>query len=86
MNKVVENKRSRHVDKVLQNLSKATSQPHAHVDTEAKATAQEDSLTEQYNIIRQDLMKLRDDVVKGVDLAKTSLNKETIINLIRSRV
>lgn len=86
MTKIVENKRSRHVDKVLQNISKATGGTHTEPKMEAKASHQEESLTEQYNIIRQDLMKLRDDVVKGVDLAKSSFNKNTIIEMIRSRV
>ncbi len=37
------------------------------------------ALLDQYNIIREDLMKLRDDLTKGYDMAKGMLDKKTIM-------
>lgn len=87
-NKLVDNKRRNHADKVLQAMSKKATQPGsptASTATEKKVSVI-DPLKEQYDVIREDLLKLREDLSKGYDLAKTTLEKKGLISeLLKSR-
>lgn len=40
----------------------------------------EGALTEQYKLIKEDLMKLRADINRGYDMAKDAIDKKTILN------
>jgi len=47
-------------------------------------TSHETGLINQYNLIRSDLVKLRDDLSKGYDLAKEWIDKKGAVkNLLR---
>ena len=84
--KLIDNKRRIHAAKVLEKLSRAPKE----VDSAEQSAPADDSsrnekkgvaaLREQYDVIRDDLLKLREDVTKGYDLAKGFLNKKTIMN------
>lgn len=88
--KLIDNKRRMHAAKVLEKLSQAPKETHHASETEPKADNSSSekkgvaALREQYDVIREDLMKLRDDVTKGYDLAKGFLNKKTIMNELKN--
>ena len=77
-NKLVDNKRRSHADKILQTMSKKASQPGSPSASPAaeKKVSVIDPLKEQYEVIREDLMKLREDLSKGYDLAKSTIEKK----------
>lgn len=83
-NKLVDNKRRSHVEKVLQTMSKKASRPGSPLATSAepseKKTSIIDPLKDQYEVIRQDVLKLREDLSKGFDLAKSTLEKKGLIS------
>jgi len=81
-NKLVDNKRRSHADKILQTMSKKASQagsPTASPAPEKKVSVI-DPLKEQYEVIREDLMKLREDLSKGYDLARSTFEKKGLIS------
>lgn len=88
-NKLVDNKRRSHAEKVLQTMSKKASQPGSPTASpaqEKKNVSVIDPLKEQYEVIREDIMKLREDLSKGYDLAKSTLEKKGLIGqLLKSR-
>jgi len=87
-NKLVDNKRRSHAEKVLQAMSKRASQPGSPTASPAteKKVSVIDPLKEQYEVIRGDLMKLREDLSKGYDLAKSTLEKKGLISeLLKTR-
>lgn len=55
-------------EKVLNRMAKKTS---------TKGT--ENSLKEQYDIIRNDLLKLREDLSRGYDMAKSMVDRKTLV-------
>ena len=81
--KLVDNKRRSHVEKVLHRMSKKASQPkptHAESGESIEGEVVDTSmLREQYEIIRNDILKLREDLSKGYDIAKSMLEKKGII-------
>lgn len=91
MTKVVDNKRNHHAEKVLKNLSKKASQSSANnaeyhansEDVETTATSasegEETTLQKQYYIIRDDVLKLREDLNKGFDLAKKYMEPKILV-------
>jgi hypothetical protein len=76
--KLVENKRRHHAEKVLQKLSKKANSSNAPA-SKPSSTKGDASLREQYEVIREDLLKLRDDISKGIDLAKKYVDRKTLI-------
>lgn len=55
-------------EKVLNRMAKKTS---------TKGT--ENNLREQYDIIRNDLLKLREDLSRGYDMAKSMVDRKTLV-------
>lgn len=66
---------SKHTEKVLKGMAKKSAQTQQH--SEADAT-----LKQQYEIIKSDLLKLREDLEKGYDMAKTQLNSKSLIGAV----
>jgi hypothetical protein len=91
--KLVDNKRRTHADKILQKLSKQASEPAAKHETSSTESSSStpsvtslSTLKEQYEVIREDVLKLREDLTKGYDLAKGMVEKKGFINqLLKSR-
>jgi hypothetical protein len=90
-NKLVDNKRRSHADKVLQAMSKKAGQPGSPTASSTSEKAEKkisviDPLKEQYEVIREDILKLREDLSKGFDLAKSTIEKKGLISeLLKSR-
>ena len=82
--KLVDNKRRSHADKILQKMSKQAAEPSSKKET--NSTKSEPSLREQYEVIRSDILKLREDLTKGYDMAKHLVDKKTLLNqLLKTR-
>lgn len=64
-------KRSSHTERVLKGLSKKA----AGVSQSQKLN----SLRDQYEVIREDVLKLRKDLQKGYDMAKSTVEKKGFI-------
>ncbi len=64
---------SKHVQKALQRMAKKNS-----ASSSGDSTAM-GSLKDQYEIIRNDLVKLRDDLQKGYDMAKNVVEKKSFL-------
>lgn len=83
-NKLVDNKRRSHAEKVLQTMSKKASQPGSPLASSGESTEKKtsiiDPLKDQYEVIVQDVMKLREDLSKGFDLARSTLEKKGLIS------
>lgn len=47
---------------------------------EAHGQQDDSALIQQYRIIRDDLVKLRDDLNRGYDMAKEAVEKKTILS------
>lgn len=60
-------------------MSKHASKPTERRD-ENSSQSSGPSLRDQYEIIRNDIMKLRDDLNKGYDMAKSMVDRKTILN------
>lgn len=70
----MKNKKLNHTERTLKNMSKKQSQ------------VVEPTLREQYNIIKKDVLKLRDDISKGYDLAKGLIEKKGLVSeLLKAR-
>ena len=87
-NKLVDNKRRSHSEKVLQNMSKKV-RPDANSSDEETTTQAADTkkdstsaLRDQYEVIRTDILQLRDDLVKGYDMAKQMVEKKGLVKQI----
>lgn len=72
--KLLDSKKRNHADKILQKMSKKAS-----ADT-SKPVKAEPTLGEQYEVIRRDILKLRDDLSKGYDMAKGMIERKGFIN------
>lgn len=69
-------KKPTHKEKVLKGISKKVS------GNQGQAIG----LREQYDVIREDLIKLRDDLQKGITMAKGAVDKKKLIGqLLKSR-
>lgn len=85
---LIENKRRAHAAKVLQKMDKAGKSPESeNITRKSKKESNEVSaLKEQYNIIRKDLMKLRDDLTRGYDMARNVMEKKGFVRqLLKSK-
>jgi hypothetical protein len=76
--KLMNNKKRNHATKVLDQMSKNLA-PEAPISPKTVGLSIDNNekveLKDQYNVIREDLMKLQTDVTKGLDLAKSYINK-----------
>lgn len=76
--KLVDNKRRNHAEKVLRTSSKKGKNEAVKMIKTFKKNV-DPSLREQYEVIRKDLLKLRDDLAKGYDLAKNMVDKKGFV-------
>lgn len=51
----------------------------------SKEKSQVMMMKDQYEIIREDLMKLRDDIAKGYDMAKDLLDKKSLRGILKTK-
>ncbi len=72
MSKQNENRRKLHVSQLAKQINKK--------DESHESSNEESGLAEQYRVIKEDLMKLREDVTRGYDMAKEAVDKRTILN------
>jgi hypothetical protein len=63
-------RRSTHVEKTLKSMSRRAKAGAGNADP---------SLRDQYAIIREDLLKLREDLQKGYDMAKGMVEKRGLL-------
>lgn len=78
--KVMDKKRP-HAAKVLKQVARKNTGV-----SETKSVNQKSSLRTQYQVIREDMLRLKNDLVKGYDLAKDWLEvKTTIRGLLKSK-
>ncbi len=73
MSKQNDNRRKLHVSQLAKQMNKKSDESH-------ESSNDESGLSEQYRVIKEDLMKLRDDVTRGYDMAKDAVDKKTILN------
>ncbi len=87
--KLTNNKKRNHTDRVLQRVNKKPAPMTGPVNDNFIARPLEndvDNLKDQYAIIKKDLLKLRTDLAKGYDLAKVWMErKSNVRDLLRSR-
>ena len=69
------NKRN-HAQKVLHKMTKRMT----NSGQEQAKGGEENSLKQQYDLIREDLLKLRDDLSKGYDMAKGMMDRKRLVN------
>lgn len=76
-------------EKLLQRMTKRASGPGTsdpRKSSQAKKKKSTHDLVDQYQIIRQDILKLRADLQKGYDMAKGKVEKKSLFGrLLRSR-
>ena len=91
--KVVNNKKRNHAEKVLQQMSKNLA-PDNLVSPERVGLSSGKStpvveLKDQYNVIREDIMKLREDLTRGYDLARDYVvkfdTKAFVMDMLKTR-
>lgn len=80
--KLLDSKKRNHAEKILQKMSKkASANTSKPVESSATRSAKpEPTLSEQYEVIRSDILKLRDDLSKGYDMAKGMIERKGLIN------
>lgn len=72
MSKNHENRRKLHAAQLAKQMNKQ----NEHQDS----SSAEGGLVNQYKVIREDLMKLRDDLSRGYDMAKEAVDKKTFLS------
>lgn len=77
--KLVDNKRRSHAEKVLRTSSRKGKDMTSDKVINTLKKNVDPSLREQYEVIRKDLLKLRDDLAKGYDLAKNMVDKKGFV-------
>lgn len=65
-------------EKLLSRVKKNT-QPTEAKGAKSQKTANSSALVEQVKVIRSDLMRLKDDLTQGYDMAKEMYNKKTLM-------
>lgn len=81
--KLIDNKRRNHAEKVLQKLSQKNNHQESPSEAEnASEKATTPTLRDQYDIIKEDLLKLRSDLEKGYEMAREMMDKKTLMNQI----
>lgn len=73
MSKHNENRRKLHAAMLVKRMNKKGEQQN-------QDSTEDSALVQQYRVIRDDLMKLRDDLTRGYDMAKDAVEKRTILN------
>ena len=69
---------SKHNEKKISQLAKQVNKrPQSE---ESEQSGEQSGLVDQYRVIRDDIMKLRDDVTRGYELAKDAVEKKTIVS------
>lgn len=66
-------KRSSHTERILKGLSKKATKRTVNSDKLL-------SLKDQYDVIKEDFLKLRRDLQKGYDMAKDTVEKKSFLN------
>lgn len=69
MSKTNENRRKLHAAQLVKQMNK-----------KAESGSERSVLVEQYKVIREDLMKLREDITRGYDMAKDAVDKRTLLS------
>ncbi len=69
MTKTNENRRKLHATQLVKQMSKRE-----------ESDAGKSNLVEQYQVIREDLLKLGKDLNRGYDIAKAAVEKKTILS------
>ncbi len=69
---------SKHNEKKISQLAKQVNRKNGQTDEPGQRD--ENGLVEQYRVIKDDLMKLRDDLTRGYDMAKDAVDKKTIVS------
>lgn len=72
------------VEKVMRNMSKAPSKTKIEKSIKASISNVDPSLKTQYEIIRKDLLKLREDLAKSYDVAKHVMDKKGLVKQLLS--
>ncbi|WPU65445.1 hypothetical protein [Peredibacter starrii] len=67
--------RKTHTEKVLKNMNKNAQTASPVVKSKVSSNV-DPSLKDQYNVIRKDLLKLREDLAKGYDMTKNLVEKK----------
>lgn len=78
-NKLMGNKRRNQAEKVLKNATKRASRSEAATVVKQLSKNVDPSLRNQYDVIRKDLLKLRSDLAKGYDLAKSAVERKGFV-------
>lgn len=80
--KLLDSKKRNHADKILQKMSKKASAETAKPveSSTTKSSTSGPTLSEQYEVICGDILKLRDDLSKGYDMAKGMIERKGLIN------
>ena len=73
MSKNHDNRRKLHAAQLAKQMNKKSEQNDS-------SSGEENGLISQYKIIREDIMKLRDDLTRGYDMAKEAVDKKTFIS------
>ena len=82
--KPVVNKHKNHTEKVLKSMSKNASGA-TNVAKDRIIANIDPTLKDQYNVIRKDLLKLREDIAKGYDMAKNVDKKSLVKQLLDTK-
>ncbi len=86
--KLLDNKKRSHAAKVLQRMSKrvsGSSVNSTNAKSETNADRPDKALLEQYKVIREDIIKLKDDLTKGYGMAKGMVEKKGILKELLNR-
>jgi hypothetical protein len=77
-------------EKILHRMSKRASKPgssdprSSSVGTK-KISGKTNDLKSQYKLIREDILKLREDLQKGYDMAKGLMDKKTLKQFLKAK-
>lgn len=80
-NKRSEIKRKNHVAKMLNQIVERGAQTPA--GSKVSKTLADNGLVDQYKVIREDIMKLREDLSKGYDMAKSLMDKRNLTQMLK---
>ena len=73
-----------HSEKVLKKLAKKATQSSQTSQPSDDNSSPVENLKEQYRIIRDDILKLREDLSKGYDVAKQTLtDRNTLTQILK---
>lgn len=77
-------------EKILHRMSKrasnpGSSDPHSSSSSTKKASGKANDLKKQYKLIREDILKLREDLQKGYDMAKGFVDKKTLKQFLKEK-